>query len=111
MKYLYFILFVSVSCLLSGCFFSVSGYSEGSRSGKLVKFSKKGLMCKTYEGQLMLGETQGTTWDFSVTDESLANKLLPLIGEEVQLGYDENYLTGICDSETAYIVNKIQQQQ
>jgi len=72
-------------------------YSEGTRSGVLVKISKKGYFLKTYEGQLNLGGVStgddggitGNIWDFSVTDDRIYNKLQELEGKKVTLHYDE----------------------
>ena len=53
-------------------------YSTGDRAGVLLKFSKKGWICKTYEGQLALYVVGGVApqiWDFSTRDEELAKKL------------------------------------
>ena len=52
-------------------------YSAGDRAGVLLKFSKKGWICKTYEGQLALYVVGGVApqlWDFSTRDAALAAK-------------------------------------
>lgn len=89
---------------------NVGGYSNGARTGKLTKFSNKGLICKTYEGSLTIGQTAGTTWDFSVRNEKLAQELISLIGQDVTLVYDQHYSTLTpCYSETVYIVESIRE--
>ena len=64
-------------------------YSTGQRSGKLVKLSKKGLLPKTYEGTLDLGSGDALTWQFSVHDEKLGEKLTSLSGQNITLEYRE----------------------
>ncbi len=75
-------------------------YSEGTRSGELIKISKKGYVFKTHEGQLKLGgidmenkdEGLSDTWSFSVTDHDIVTKLEKMQGEKVVLRYKEiNY--------------------
>jgi hypothetical protein len=69
-------------------------YSEGTRVGIIYKFSKKGTIFKTYEGEMMLpgirnkGKSLSTnTFNFSVTDEELAKKLMESQGMEIELHY------------------------
>jgi hypothetical protein len=75
-------------------------YSEGTRVGILYKFSKKGTIFKTYEGEMLLpgignktsaaGTMITNNFLFSVDDQKLANKLMTLQGMELELHY-ENY--------------------
>lgn len=72
-------------------------YSEGTRVGILYKFSKKGTIFKTYEGEMLLpgiGNKRASTGSmttnnflFSVDDDSLAQKLMELQGMELELHY------------------------
>jgi hypothetical protein len=71
-------------------------YSEGTRVGIIYKFSKKGTVFKTYEGEMMLpgirnknknGSLSTNLFNFSVTDEDLAKKLMESQGMEVELHY------------------------
>ncbi|MFK7773638.1 MAG: hypothetical protein AB8F94_15920 [Saprospiraceae bacterium] len=71
-------------------------YSEGTRTGYLMKLSKKGYVFKTYEGQLNLGGLQednasilGNVWDFSLDYDGLSHKLEDLEGKKVMLRYKE----------------------
>ncbi len=64
--------------VITGLFFLIANYtySEGNRAGVVVKFSKKGYLLKTYEGELNMGgmgnlpntAQQNMLWDFSVKD-------------------------------------------
>lgn len=71
-------------------------YSEGTRVGIIYKFSKKGTIFKTYEGEMVLpgirnknrdASMSSNTFNFSVTDEALAKKLMKSQGMEVELHY------------------------
>jgi hypothetical protein len=87
--------------------FSLSwAYSEGDRAGVLQKFSKKGWLCKTYEGELALyivGGVAPQIWSFSTRDEELAKRLSGAVGKNIQLQYTEH--RGVptqCFAETPY---------
>ena len=81
-------------------------YSEGDRAGVLQKFSRKGWLCKTYEGELALyivGGVAPQIWQFSTRDEELAKKLAGAVGKNIQLHYTEH--RGVptqCFAETPY---------
>src|SRR5215510_6829701 len=72
-------------------------YSEGNRSGILQKFSKKGSIFKTYEGELIMSSiasTSNTTiasekFYFSVKDDSIAKTLFNFEGKRVTLHYEQ----------------------
>jgi hypothetical protein len=86
-------------------------YSDGERSGTLIKFSKKGWLCKTWEGELMQPTAPGvapTIWYFSVRDEATADQVTAGVGKRVVLYYSEH--RGIptdCFGETDYFVRGI----
>src|SRR5687768_2188963 len=87
--------------------FSLSwSYSTGDRAGVLQKFSKKGWICKTYEGELalyMVGGVAPQIWYFSTRDPQLTEKLSKAVNEKIQLHYEEH--RGVptnCFAETPY---------
>ena len=86
-------------------------YSDGERAGLLQKFSRKGWVCKTYEGELALYVVAGVQpeiWYFSVRDPALARQLSAVVGQRVQLHYTEH--RGVptnCFGETGYFVDRI----
>jgi hypothetical protein len=87
--------------------FSLSwSYSEGDRAGTLQKFSQKGWLCKTYEGELALYVVGGVSpqiWYFSTRDDDLAKQLSAAVGQNVQLHYTEHRgLPTNCFAETPY---------
>jgi hypothetical protein len=83
-------------------------YSEGDRAGVLQKFSRKGWVCKTWEGELAQYVVAGVApqiWPFTVRDPALAANLASKVGEKVQLHYAEH--RGIptnCFGDTGYFV-------
>jgi hypothetical protein len=86
-------------------------YSDGERAGLLQKFSRKGWVCKTYEGELALYVVAGVQpeiWHFTVRDAALAGRLAALVGQRVQLHYTEHRgLWTECFGETGYFVDRI----
>lgn len=68
------------------------GYSTGVRTGRLVKLSKIGVLYKTYEGTLDLGSGDELTWQFSIHDDDLGDKLIKQTGKKVQLKYKEHFM-------------------
>ena len=103
-------------------YFYFGTYSEGVRSGVVVKVSKKGVLFKTYEGQLNLltfGASRSQnmiaeTFDFSVpTNELDVIKILEevsLSGERVSLHYVEKFMTFPWRGDTKYLIIKVERQ-
>lgn len=68
-------------------------YSEGERAGILQKFSRKGWICKTYEGELALYIVSGVApqiWYFSTRDPELAAELTKNVGRDMRVQYSEH---------------------
>jgi hypothetical protein len=86
-------------------------YSEGERAGVLQKFSRKGWICKTYEGELAMSVVPGvapTIWDFSVRDDKVVPSLNAALGKRVVLHYTEHPgLPTSCFGHTAYFVDSV----
>jgi hypothetical protein len=87
-------------------------YSEGDRAGVLQKFSRRGWVCKTYEGQLamyIVGGVAPQIWEFSVRDDATAAALTKAIGRQVRLHYTEHPgLPTSCFGETDYFVDSVE---
>ena len=81
-------------------------YSVGERAGVLQKFSRKGWMCKTHEGELaqyVVGGVAPQIWYFSVRDAAVADQMFKVVGQNVQVRYREH--RGIptnCFGDTPY---------
>ncbi len=86
-------------------------YSEGERAGVLQKFSKRGWICKTQEGELALYIVTGiapTIWNFTVHDDATAAALDKAVGHRVQLHYTEHPgLPSSCFGDTRYFVDRV----
>lgn len=85
-------------------------YSEGDRAGILQKFSTKGWVCKTYEGELAISIVPGVTpiiWEFSVRDASIAPQMNAALGKRVVVHYREHRGLPRCLGETSYFVTGI----
>jgi hypothetical protein len=87
-------------------------YSEGERAGVLQKFSKRGWICKTYEGELALYVVGGVApqiWHFSVRDEAVAEQLHKAVGQHVRVHYAEHRgLPTSCFGETDYFAEGLE---
>jgi hypothetical protein len=84
-------------------------YSEGERAGILQKFSRKGWLCKTYEGELALyivGGVAPEIWYFSTRDPELAKQLSSNVGRQIRLHYTEHRgVPSNCFAETPYFAD------
>jgi hypothetical protein len=84
-------------------------YSSGERAGWVQKFSKKGWICKTWEGELALVTMPGTAQEkflFTVWDDGVAQQINKAMGKRVSLHYLEKAgLPGSCFGETRYWVD------
>jgi hypothetical protein len=92
--------------------FSLSwSYSEGERAGFLQKFSKKGWLCKTWEGEILLSSMPGAIperFAFSVRDDEVARQLTAATGKRVLLSYAQHKgVPSACFGETEYFVEKV----
>lgn len=86
--------------------------SEGSRSGTLFKISKKGVVFKTYEGQLHLAGsammTAQSTWDFSAQDAGVYQELQKYEGKNIKCYYREKVDAFPWQGDTDYIVYRVE---
>lgn len=87
-------------------------YSEGERAGVLQKFSKRGWICKTYEGevaQYVVGGVAPQIWHFSVRDDAVAEQLHEAVGQQVRVHYTEHPgLPTNCFGETDYFADRFE---
>ncbi len=86
-------------------------YSSGERAGYVQKFSLKGYVCKTWEGEIVLVSMPGTQAEkfvFTVNDDAIANKVNDSLGKRVKLVYEEHKgIPTSCFGETSYFVKDI----
>ncbi len=111
------ILAIVIAILLGIMAFLYFGtYSEGDRVGTIIKVSKKGVVFKTYEGQLNVNAfgavkgkgTLNESFEFSVpNDPILLDKIDGLMGETVKLSYKEKYFVFPWLGETKYLATDV----
>jgi hypothetical protein len=86
-------------------------YSSGERAGWVQKFSKKGWLCKTWEGEIALVSMPGAIpekFEFTVTDEVVAERINRVMGQRVSLHYEQKVgLPTTCFGETRYYVTRV----
>jgi len=86
-------------------------YSSGERAGYVQKFSKKGWLCKTWEGELAMVSMPGTMSEkfyFTVRDDAVAQHVNQTLGQKVSLNYEQHKgLPTTCFGETEYFVNSV----
>lgn len=86
-------------------------YSKGERAGFVQKFSQKGWICKTWEGDLAMATVPGVAperFQFSVRDDSIAAEISKIMGSRVTLTYEEHRgVPGTCFGETDYFVTRV----
>jgi hypothetical protein len=83
-------------------------YSTGRRAGYLQKFSRRGWLCKTWEGELQTTSIPGASpeiFQFSTRSDSIAQELNRLSGRRVAVVYDQHKgLPTSCFGDTEYFV-------
>lgn len=86
-------------------------YSEGDRSGELIKFSRKGVVFKTWEGEMSQGISGAQIFSFSVgtKDKELVQKMEQLQGKYVKLDYVERYKAFAWWGDTKYFVTAVEE--
>ena len=86
-------------------------YSTGERAGWIQKFSKKGWLCKTWEGEIAMVSMPGAIPEkfyFTVWDDAVADELNKVMGARVSLHYQEKVgLPTSCFGETRYYVTRV----
>lgn len=86
-------------------------YSSGTRVGYMQKLSRKGWLCKTWEGELQMAALPGTApvvFNFTVRNDSLAKVLEGAMSGRVELQYDEHPgIPLLCFGETEYFLSGV----
>jgi hypothetical protein len=87
------------------------GYSTGERAGYVQKLSRKGWICKTWEGELAMANLPGAMpeiFQFSVRDDSVAARLTQTLGQRVSISYAQHKgVPTSCFGETEYFVTDV----
>jgi hypothetical protein len=86
-------------------------YSNGERAGYVQKLSRKGWVCKTWEGEMALASMPGTVaerFSFSVRDDAVAAQINENLGRRVTLVYEQHVgLPTSCFGDTQYFITRL----
>ena len=87
-------------------------FSEGTRAGELIKFSHKGVIVKTWEGEISQGISGAQIFSFSVMDKEadVIEKLKEYQGRYVKLTYVERYDTFFFWGDTKYFITDVSEE-
>ena len=103
-----------VAGLVTGLYFWAMltwSYSEGERAGWVQKLSKKGWLCKTWEGEMAMVSLPGSIPEkflFTVYDDAVAGQINNVIGKRVALHYEEHIgLPTTCFGDTRHFVKGV----
>jgi hypothetical protein len=105
---------VIVPALVIAAYFAVVlrwNYATGERAGWVQKLSKKGWLCKTWEGEMAMVSLPGTMpekFQFTVWDDKVADSINKVIGKRVSLHYEQKVgLPTSCFGDTRYYVTQV----
>jgi len=86
-------------------------YSTGERTGYVQKLSKKGWLCKTWEGELAMAPIPGAApqiFTFTVRSDSLARIIEEAAGKQLSISYAQHRgVPTSCFGDTEYFVDKV----
>jgi len=112
MRKFLFILIIVVILGIAGYFTFIYyvPFSEGYRSGELIKFSRKGVLAKTWEGEISQGISGAQIFEFSVEDSKVEviQNLKDLQGKYVKVTYKERYSTFFWLGDTKYFIIEVE---
>jgi hypothetical protein len=103
---------VVIAIILAGvmAFLYFATFSEGTRSGELIKFSRKGVVFKTWEGEISQGISGAQIFSFSVLDrdKEVIEDLKNAEGQYVRVTYEERFATFAWWGETKYFITGVE---
>jgi hypothetical protein len=86
-------------------------YSSGERAGYVQKFSRKGWVCKTWEGELAMVALPGTLaekFPFTVKEEAVAARINASLGKRVAIVYEQHIgVPSSCFGDTQYFISDV----
>ncbi|RYC52976.1 6-phosphogluconate dehydrogenase [Flagellimonas olearia] len=108
-------LFIAISAIVLGiaayfAFIYYVPFSEGYRSGELIKFSRRGVIAKTWEGQISQGLSGTNVFSFSVEDNQteIIEKMKEYQGQYIKVTYKERYATFFWLGDTKYFITEVE---
>jgi hypothetical protein len=113
MKILVIILVLAIAGLAGYSWISMHwSYSSGERAGFVQKLSKKGWVCKTWEGEMAMVTMPGTISEkfyFTVPDDAVAARINSSLGKRVTVHFEQHkWLPSSCFGDTEYFVTAVQ---
>lgn len=113
-RYLLITLLILILLALAWIWLTLNwSYSEGERAGYVQKLSKKGWICKTWEGEIAMVTMPGAIpekFQFTVRDDALAGQINMLAGKRVVLSYQQHkFIPSSCFGETEYFVGGVRE--
>jgi hypothetical protein len=110
---IYLVASIAIFAIAYFSFVYYATYSEGVRSGELIKISSKGVLFKTWEGEISQGISGAQIFKFSVLDkdEKVIEQLKGFQGKYVKVTYVERYRTFPWWGDTNYFITEVQQDQ
>ena len=86
-------------------------YSDGERAGYVQKFSRRGWVCKTWEGEMAMVTMPGTVAEkfaFTVRDDKVAQQLNTYLGKRMTLHYEQHrWIPSSCFGDTEYFITSV----
>ncbi len=114
MKKVLAIIIIIILAIFAGwyAFVYYASYSQGTRSGELIKFSNKGVIVKTWEGEISQGISGAQIFSFSVEDKekSIIKKLEKFQGRYVKLKYKERFAKISWLGDTKYFIIDVEEE-
>ena len=112
LMFFFVVLAIMLGLFAAYTWFTLSwSYSSGERAGYLQKFSKRGWLCKTWEGEILLATMPGAIperFAFTVREDAVARQLTAAIGQRVVLTYEQHRgIPTSCFGDTEYFVEKV----
>lgn len=116
MKILIVLLIVIVGVFAAYIWIAMNwSFSKGERAGYVQKFSQKGWLCKTWEGELQMVPIPGATpekFAFTVRDDAIAQRINSSVGRMVTLEYEQHRgIPTSCFGETQYYITGVRSLQ
>ncbi|WP_405201801.1 6-phosphogluconate dehydrogenase [Dokdonia sp. LLG6352-1] len=115
MKKILFVVLTTIFLLAAAWFAFIYyvPYSKGTRAGELIKFSSKGVIFKTWEGEISQGISGAQIFSFSVLDqeEEAIEALNKYQGQYVKVEYIERFGTFSFWGDTKYFITKVVPEQ
>ncbi len=88
-------------------------YAEGERTGYVQKLSRKGWVCKTWEGEIVLVTMPGAIpekFEFTVNDEAVVDAINGAAGKRVVLHYRQHkFIPTSCFGDTEYFIDHMRE--